>query len=341
MLEYSPNSSTGKRGRPKGSVSRKTLYKQCRRENALQQSAASVKESMNEQQLLHYNLSVAKIGKVQRKLDEEKLRSQEMQKQISLLQKLNQQQAEQIEIEKASRQVAVENYEREKEQRKIAEQKCQNKINEIKIDEMNYKQALIEMQRTAELEKKENAKQILTLQKNVAHLQKANDEQHAATKEEKAKNKVMVKRLEEKEKEVKNLLILTVKLQEALKEMSSTNRSLKINIDEYQNNLNQLQRDYEKVSKNFCNLKETSKIPKGKLPSINKSQLINKHRQKPYNLSSARTQRRRVQKTVQALKEVPDMAKKVLARFQQKTENKKHKITLLQPVPITDNLNVL
>uniref|UniRef100_A0A914QTR8 Uncharacterized protein n=1 Tax=Panagrolaimus davidi TaxID=227884 RepID=A0A914QTR8_9BILA len=261
MLQCNPNSSTGKRGRPKGSVGRKTLYKQCRRKNALQQqAAASVTESMNEQQLLYYNLSITKTGTVQRELGEEKLRLEEMQKQMSLLQKLNQQQAEQIETEKASRQVAVENYEREKKQRKTAEQKCQNEINERKITEKNHKQAMSEMQRTAALEKKESAKQILKLEKNVAHLQKTNDEQHAATKEEKAKNKVMVKKLEEKEKEVKNLLILTVKLQEALKEMSSTNRSLKINIDEYQNNSNQLQMDYKK--KNVQELKEVADMAK-------------------------------------------------------------------------------
>uniref|UniRef100_A0A914Q286 Uncharacterized protein n=1 Tax=Panagrolaimus davidi TaxID=227884 RepID=A0A914Q286_9BILA len=315
-----PNSSTGKRGRPKGTVDQKTVYNESRRENALQKSAASVLESMNEQQLLYYNLSVTKTAKVQRELDEEKLRSQEMQKQMSLLQKLNQQQAEQIETEK----VAVENNEREKEQIKIAEQKCQN-----------HKQAMIEMQRTAALEKKESAKQILTLEKNVADLQRANDELHAVAKEEMDKNKEMVRKLEEKEKEAKNLLILNGKLQEALNEMASTNRSLKINNDEHQNNLNQLQMDYEKVSKSFCNLKETSETPKRKLPSINKSQITNKHRHKPYNLSSTRTQQRRVQRNVQELKEVPDMAKKVLARFQQMTENKKHKITPLQTVAMT------
>uniref|UniRef100_A0A914P6U2 Uncharacterized protein n=1 Tax=Panagrolaimus davidi TaxID=227884 RepID=A0A914P6U2_9BILA len=230
LIAAETNSSTGKRGRPKGSVAQKTVYNESRRENALQQAAASVLESMNEQQLLYYNLSVTKTGKVQRELDVEKLRSQELQKQMSLLQKLKQQQAEQIETEKASTQVAVENYEREKEQRKIAEQKWQNHI-----------QAMIEMQRTAALEKKESAKQNLILEKNVADLQKANDKLHAAAKEENDKNKEMVRK----------------------------------------------------------------------------------------------TQQRRVQRNVQELKEVPDMAKKVLARFQQKTENKKHKITPLQTVAMT------
>uniref|UniRef100_A0AC34FPJ4 Uncharacterized protein n=1 Tax=Panagrolaimus sp. ES5 TaxID=591445 RepID=A0AC34FPJ4_9BILA len=82
-----PNETPVKKGgRPKGSVSKKTLSAETRRENIHQRYTPSVLDTMNEQQLLYYNLELKKTEKAETEAIEERLRVQELQNQVLVLQ---------------------------------------------------------------------------------------------------------------------------------------------------------------------------------------------------------------------------------------------------------------
>uniref|UniRef100_A0AC34FT91 Uncharacterized protein n=1 Tax=Panagrolaimus sp. ES5 TaxID=591445 RepID=A0AC34FT91_9BILA len=300
-----PNETPVKKGgRPKGSMSKKTLSAETRRENIHQRYTASILDTMNEQQLFHYNLEVKKTEKAEREANEERLRAQELQNQVLALQSVIKQNADELEIERESRKNAETNYEAEKVKRKLVEQR---------LDDFT----------------KENSKNM----KNAASLQKANEEQKIALKVEMDKNKEICRILKEKENEAAIIFKCNEKLQANLNEMANTNRSLKIKNEGSEVFTKKLQSDNEKLNNDLTILKETSNNAIRKLPTKIKNQSTNEHRYAPYEISSSRTQRRRVQKTVQELKAIPDMAVKVLDRLKPNNEKKKkHKITPLQAV---------
>uniref|UniRef100_A0A914P6Z0 RING-type domain-containing protein n=1 Tax=Panagrolaimus davidi TaxID=227884 RepID=A0A914P6Z0_9BILA len=217
--------------------------------------------------------------------------------------------------------MAERNYETEKVKKELAERNCEDEKVKREMAERNYEREVEKIKSAERALEKENAKQ----KKNIKKLQNK-------LKKESGINKEMCKILNEKADEAKMLLNCYEKLKAASTEVLQNNRSLKMEISEAEENARKTKSEKEKLSLDLTKAVENSDNIKRKIPRKYKLRRKNGSRYIPYELSAARTRRRKVQNAVQGLKAVPDMAEKVLSRFKTKSEAIKRKINPLQAV---------
>lgn len=224
--------------------------------------------------------------------------------------------------------------EKELAESKIREQELKNQLAALqnqKLQEMEQQKHDYEKlaEQKHNLLQNEHAQNIATLKnehgKQIADLQKANLDQQIITTEVQHKNEKLFETLKKKEDEYETIKKCYEKLQVAANEMAKANHSLKVATDVNKDNLKTLKNSLTKFKEAYDNNAK-------KVSLQHHARRIVNRRYVPYDIASASTKRRILQKTLKQVENVPEMKEKIAAHLIPIIEKSKAKITPIQAV---------